>query len=66
MHVAEQLVAQMVARVGQVAAVVDREIHRLRVQHLAAAAEIGGVAGGQHGCHVMFADLAGFQHDLSG
>jgi hypothetical protein len=41
MHVAGQPVADLAARIDQPGAVVEREVHRLGVQHLAALAESG-------------------------
>ena len=47
MHVAGQPRADLAARIGQAGAVVEREVHRLRVDHLARGAVIGQVAGDQ-------------------
>ncbi len=52
-HVDRQLVADLPARIDQPRAVVEREVHRLRVQHLAARPEIGHVAGRHHAGHVL-------------
>jgi len=65
-HVAGEPPPVLPARIGKAGAVVQREVHRLRVQHLAAVAIVGHVAGGQHAGHVLFADLFGQDLDLAG
>ena len=63
MHVHREAVAQLAARVGQTAAVIQREVHRLGVQHLAALAIFRHVAARQHPRHVLLRDRLPLQLD---
>ena len=46
--IAGQTLAHLATRIGQTAAMVQRKVHRLGVQHVAARPQIGHIAGGQH------------------
>ena len=56
MHVAGQPVADLPARVAQTGPVIQGKVHWLRVQHLAAVADIGHVTGRQNARHILFGD----------
>ncbi len=45
---------------------VEREVHRLGMQHLATFAVIGHLAGGQHPADILLVDRGAFDVDLSG
>ena len=58
MHVDRQILADLPARVGQAAAVVEREVHRQRVQRLAVVAVVRHLAGREHVADVALGDRA--------
>src|SRR6056297_2274212 len=65
-HVAGEPLAVLPARVGEPAPVVEREIHRLGVQHVAPVAVVRHVAGGEHVRHVGLAHLPALDVRLPG
>ncbi len=65
-HVDRQVLADLPARVGQPGAVVEREVHRQRVQRLAVVAVVGDLAGRQHVADVALGHRAVLDLDLAG
>ena len=61
-----EVAADLAARVGQPGAVVEREVHRQRVQRLAVVAVVGHVAGGEHVADVALGHGAVRDLDLAG
>ena len=62
----DEVPADLPARIGQPAAVVEREVHRQRVQRLAVVAVVGDLAGGEHVADVALGDGAVLHLDLAG
>ena len=53
-QVTGKAIADLAARIAQTRAVVEREVHRLGVQHFAPRADIGHITGGQNPRDILF------------
>ena len=64
MHVHAEVLSQLTTRVDQARPVVEREVHRLGVQHIAPCSVFRHITGGQHASNFVFSDHLAFEFHL--